>query len=103
MVEPARLDAISREDGQHGAESEQKPIFWRLENEPALWYRRFKIFRSLGVKRTLLAALLKEQEKAKVLKGTPPAPKLADTGKKRQNASNDARTLTPLPKVQPTQ
>lgn len=103
MAEPTRLDRVSSQNEQHGAESERKPTFQRLENEPALWHRCFKIFRSLGVKRTLLAALLKEQEKAKVLKGTPPAPQSADTSKKRQKTSNDARALTPLPKVQPTQ
>ncbi len=54
---------------QTSNEPEQKP--WeRQEGEPLNWFNRFKRFRGLGPKRTVLAALEQERATIKALKST---------------------------------
>src|SRR5436190_13240706 len=74
----------------------------RMNGESALWYRRFKLYRGLGPKRTLLAALEKEQETLKVLKGTDDEEKPTPSAKKRTKADKSAH-LTEVPKPKPVQ
>lgn len=90
--------------GQGQAET-SIPLWQRQPGEPLLWFNRFKLFRNLGYKRTLLAALLKERETLSVLKSTEAAPK-SDAPKPkrgRTRISAPAPHLQEVPKPPPTQ
>src|SRR2546425_8963221 len=84
----------------------QKRPWNRMEGEPALWYRRFHIYLDLGYKRSLEAAVLKEQSSMKVLKSTkiahsPEAP--AKKGQSGRKAPSKRGQLVEVPKPRPVQ
>jgi hypothetical protein len=67
MPEPARtIDASTTTEQEKPA---RKP-WQRQEGESALWYNRYCLFRDLGYKRTMQAALEKERSKISALKST---------------------------------
>ncbi len=90
------------ENPEFSPQQVQNQPWQRMDGESALWYRRFKLYRSLGPKRTLLAALEKEQETIKVLKGTETDEKLTPPAKKRTKADK-SRHLVEVPKPKPVQ
>lgn len=64
MAEPAQL--VQKSEGS----APQKKPYQRLEGEPALWWRRFRMYRDLGFKRSLQAAFEQERTTIRVLKST---------------------------------
>ncbi len=74
MAEPATiLDDVTSLHPDSSDQAQVMPpirVWQRQPGESLLWYNRFKLYRNLGYKRSLVAALSKEQETAKVLKST---------------------------------
>lgn len=67
MAQPLNFPARPIENTSENAE---KPIYLRQEHEPQMWFNRFLLYRNLGPKRTVKAALEQERGRIKALKST---------------------------------
>ncbi len=65
QVPPATTDSTSQVQEQAPI-----PVYERQPGEPILWFNRFKLYRGLGPKRTVQAALAKERANIKALEST---------------------------------
>lgn len=85
MAEPARITPIN---DQTASDQTKKPAdtgHYKLPGESALWFNRYLLYRNLGHKRTLKAAVVKERENLRLLKepeASPEKPKKALKNKK---------------------
>ena len=83
MAEPAKITPISEQNGQSSLTDSQPDGKKQLPGESALWFRRYCLYRDLGHKRSLRAAIAREQETARLVKEAEKQPQKADSGKKR--------------------
>lgn len=75
MVQQAHVFTVEHAPFSHEVAPDQqedavKQPWQRQKNEPGLWWRRYRIYRDMGAKRSLQAAWTKEREKMRVLSGT---------------------------------
>lgn len=86
MAEAAKITPINDQSAQ--AQTEKTPDNGKrqLPGESALWFRRYCLYRDLGHKRSLRAAVAKEQETAHLVKETEPATK--STAKQKKEGDN---------------
>jgi hypothetical protein len=83
---------------------QEKPIIkpWlQQEGESTLWYNRFKRYRALGPKRSLLAAVEQERGQITALKSTNEVQK--STGKRARKTKAAPSHLAPVAAVKPVQ
>src|SRR2546425_66406 len=75
--------------------NDEKPLWYRQEGEPTLWWNRFKRYRALGANRSLQAAFEQEREEIKALKSTKVT---SEQPKTRKNPKKpEQKSLKPVP------
>lgn len=98
MAEAARITTIGEQNGQNQTETAQETGYKQLPGESTLWFNRYLLYRNLGHKRSLRAAVAKERETARLVKEPEPATKSTGTKKRVSNVSN-SQSPAPAPVI----
>jgi hypothetical protein len=80
MAESAKITTIGEQSAPVQAETEQENGKKQLPGESTLWFHRYLIYRDLGHKRTLRAAVAKERETLRVVKEATKSPQEKKAG-----------------------
>lgn len=99
MPNIAKITPIGEQSATIQPEQPQEEGRNKLPEESALWYRRYCLYRDLGHKRSLKAAVSKERETAHMVKESEKA--LQSTQKlKRKTPATQKTPLAPAPVIQ---
>jgi hypothetical protein len=94
MPATAKIAAMGDQQAQKVTETGRN----QLAGESGLWFRRYCLYRDLGHKRSLRAAVAKERETAHLVR---PAPATKSTENKKAGGQKRAKTVAPPPAPTP--